>query len=99
MIALAWRAAADEGAVIATAKLCKLFCILRHSAYYQSRRSTLKVQLRFAQPIGAIIEKNPSFGYRAVAYLLNFNKNTLQWIFQVKGWQVKKRTLGFRPRI
>ena len=31
--------------------------------------------------------------------MLNFNKNTVQRIFQLKSWQVKKRPLGFRPRI
>ena len=46
-----------------------------------------------------MIEENPSFGYRTVAYLLDFNKNTVQRIFQLKGWQVRKRPVGFRPRI
>ncbi|MDO5056879.1 MAG: DDE-type integrase/transposase/recombinase [Lautropia sp.] len=27
------------------------------------------------------------------------NKNTVQRIFQLKGWQVRKRPVGFRPRI
>ncbi|MFT8274961.1 IS3 family transposase, partial [Kerstersia gyiorum] len=42
---------------------------------------------------------SPSFGYRTVAWLLGFNKNTVQRIFQIKGWQVRKRPIGFRPRI
>ena len=46
-----------------------------------------------------MIEENPSFGYRTVAALLGFNKNTVQRIFQLKGWQVRKRPVGFRPRI
>jgi len=37
----------------------------------------------------AMIEQEPSFGYRRVAGLLNFNKNTVQRIFQIRGWQVK----------
>ncbi len=53
----------------------------------------------FAKPIKGIIEENPSFGYRTVAALLGFNKHTVQRIFQLKGWQVKKRPVGFRPRI
>jgi putative transposase len=28
-------------------------------------------------PIKAMIEENPSFGYRTVAHLLGFNKNTV----------------------
>jgi hypothetical protein len=46
-----------------------------------------------------MIEENPSFGYRTVAHHLDFNKNTVQRIFQIKGWQVRKRPVGFRPRI
>lgn len=46
-----------------------------------------------------MIEENPSFGYRTVAALLGFNKNTVQRIFQLKGWQVRKRPVGFRPRV
>jgi transposase InsO family protein len=37
--------------------------------------------------------------YRTVAWLLGFNKNTVQRIFQLKGWQVRKRAVGMRPRI
>ncbi|MEY2661420.1 MAG: hypothetical protein RLZZ123_2592 [Pseudomonadota bacterium] len=46
-----------------------------------------------------MIEQDPSFGYRTVAGLLNFNKNTVQRIFQIRGWQVKHRAIGFRPRV
>ncbi|WP_244953603.1 hypothetical protein WCN79_17820 [Xanthomonas axonopodis pv. vasculorum] len=46
-----------------------------------------------------MIEAEPSFGYRTVAALLGMNKNTVQRIFQLKGWQVRKRALGQRPRI
>ena len=44
-----------------------------------------------------MIGENPSFGYRTVAALLGFNKNTVQRIFQLKGWQVRKRPVGFAP--
>jgi putative transposase len=47
----------------------------------------------------AMIEQEPSFGYRTVAWLLGFNKSTVQRIFQLKGWQVRKRAIGMRPRI
>jgi len=46
-----------------------------------------------------MIEQEPSFGYRTVANLLGFNKNTVQRVFQLRGWQVKKRPVGFRPRV
>src|SRR5262245_27912402 len=40
-----------------------------------------------------------AFGYRPVAHLLNFNKNTVHRVFQMMRWQVKKRPVGFRPRV
>ena len=46
-----------------------------------------------------MIEAEPSFGYRTVASSLQFKKNTVQRIFQLKGWQVRKRAIGHRPRI
>ncbi|MEO7431762.1 MAG: IS3 family transposase, partial [Dokdonella sp.] len=52
-----------------------------------------------AEPIKAMIENDPSFGYRTVAGLLSMNKNTVQRIFQLKGWQVRKHAVGERPRI
>lgn len=67
--------------------------------YYQPVKSKPKVDALFAEPIKAMIEENPSFGYRTVAHLLGFNKNTVQRIFQIKGWQVRKRPVGMRPRI
>ncbi|WP_244860158.1 hypothetical protein [Xanthomonas arboricola] len=30
---------------------------------------------------------------------LEMNKNTVQWIFQLMGWQARKRYVGMRPRI
>ena len=35
----------------------------------------------------------------SVAWLLGENKNTIQRIFQIKGWQVRKRKSGHRPRV
>ena len=34
-----------------------------------------------------------------MAHLLGFNKNTVQRVFQIRGWQVRKRPVGFWPRI
>lgn len=39
--------------------------------------------------------EEPVIGYRTVAHLLGLNKNTVQLIFQLKGWQVRKRPVGF----
>lgn len=66
----------------------------------QAEQSNAEGQARAGRaPIKAMIEESPSFGYRTVAYLLGMNKNTVQRIFQLNGWRVRKRTIGFRPRI
>lgn len=80
-------------------KLCRWFGVLRRTLYYRPQKTAPKLQPQLVEPIKAMIEENPSFGYRTVADLLGMNKNTVQRISQLKGWQVKKRPVGFRPRV
>lgn len=80
-------------------KLCRWFGVPRRTVYYQPSRSAPKVNPVLAARIKTLIEEEPSFGYRTVAGLLEMNKNTVQRIFQLKGWQVRKRPIGLRPRI
>ncbi|WP_197703865.1 DDE-type integrase/transposase/recombinase [Cohaesibacter sp. ES.047] len=89
----------SEGVRVPIAKLCAWFGVPRRTVYYRPTKSAPKVDPRFAEPIKAMVEKEPSFGYRTVAWLLGFNKNTVQRIFQIKGWHVRKRAVGMRPRI
>ena len=88
-----------DGITVSISKLCRWFEVPRRTVYYRSVKSTPKVQARFAEPIKAMIEESPSFGYRTVAHLLGFNKNTVQRVFQLMRWQVRKRPVGFRPRV
>jgi hypothetical protein len=62
--------------------------------YYKPTKAIPKVLKELATPIKALIEEEPSFGYRTVAGLLAMNKNTAQRIFQLKGWQVRKRAVA-----
>lgn len=89
----------EDGFTVPMTKLCRWFEVPRRTVYYKPVKSTPKIQERFAEPIKQMIEAEPSFGYRTVASLLQFNKNTVQRIFQLKGWQVRKRPVGFRPRV
>ncbi|MCO5397780.1 DDE-type integrase/transposase/recombinase [Ralstonia soli] len=88
-----------DGITVSISKLCRWFEVPRRTVYYRPVKSEPKVQARFAEPIKAMIEESPSFGYRTVAHLLGFNKNTVQRIFQLMGWQVRRRPIGFRPRV
>lgn len=84
---------------VSLVKFCAWFGVPRRTVYYGPTKAAPKVDLRFAEPIKAMIEEDPSFGYRTVAFLLGFNKNTVQRIFQLKHWQVRKCPIGMRPRI
>ena len=88
-----------EGVTVRITKLCAWFGVPRRTVYYKPTKAAPKVDPRFAELIKAMIEAEPSLGYRTVAWLLGFNKNTVQRIFQLKGWQVRKRAVGMRPRI
>ena len=88
-----------DGLAVPLTKLCAWFGVPRRTIYYKPTKAAPKVDPRFAEPFKAMIEKEPSFGYRTVAWLLGFNKNTVQRIFPIKGWQVRKRPIGMRPRI
>ena len=78
-----------EGIHISISKLCRWFEVPHRSVYYRPAKVAPKVQEELVQPIKKMIEENPSFGYRTVAHLLDMNKNTVQRIFQLKGWQVR----------
>lgn len=88
-----------EGITVSIAKLCRWFGVPRRKVYYKPVKSVPKVDPKFATPIKAMIEESPSFGYRTVAHLPGFNKNAVQRVFQLMGWQVRKRPIGFRPRL
>ena len=88
-----------EGITVSIARLCAWFGVPRRTVYYKPVKAAPRIDPRFAEPIKAMIEEEPSFGYRTVAWLLGFNKNTVQRIFRLKGWQVRKRAVGMRPRI
>jgi len=88
-----------EGFEVSVSQLCRWFEVPRRTFYYRSTKAVPKLRDELVAPIKALIEQEPSFGYRTVAGLLGLNKNTVQRIFQLKGWQVRKRPIGQRPRI
>ena len=90
----------DEGFSVSISQLCRWFGYARRTYYYyRPTKAAPKVRLDLERPIKALIEDKPSFGYRTVTGLLGMNKNTVQRIFQLRGWQVGKRAIGMRPRI
>ena len=84
----------SRGVTVSISKLCRWFEVPRRTVYYRATRKPPAVQDRYHQPIKQMIEENPSFGYRTVARLLNFNKNSVRRVFQLLRWQVKKTACG-----
>src|SRR5690606_30299401 len=64
-----------DGYSVSIGKLCQWFNIPRRTVYYKPVKAAPKIDPKFLEPIKAIIEEFPSFGYRTVAHLLGFNKN------------------------
>jgi putative transposase len=89
----------QDGFDVSISKLCRWFEIPRRAVYYKPTKAPAKVQNPIVQLLKETIEKNWSFGYRTVAYLLEFHKTTVQRIFQHKGWQGYKRPVGMHARV
>jgi len=79
----------EDGFDVSISKLCKWFEVPRRTVYYRPTKAEPKVQDRLLTPIKAMIEENPSFGYRTVAHLLEFNKNCAGPDFPGHGFGVK----------
>jgi len=84
----------EDGFEVSMVKLRRWFGVARRTVSYRPTKTPPTVRPDLAQPIKASIEAAPSFGYRTVAGLLGMNKNTVQRIFQLKGWEVRKRAVG-----
>ncbi len=89
----------SDGVAVSMSQLCRWFGVPRRTVYYRPVKAAPVVRPELADPIKQLIEAEPAFGYRTVAGLLGMNKNTVQRIFQLMGWQVRKRAVGMRPRI
>lgn len=88
-----------DGVEVSVSQLCRWLEVPRRTDFYKPTKSAPKVDPVLAAPIKAMLEQDPSYGYRTVAGLLAMNKNTVQRIFQLRGWHLRKRPTGFRPRI
>ena len=53
----------------------------------------------FGEQIKAMIVESPQFGCRAAVHLADFDRNAVQPVFLLIGWQVKKRQIGLCPRV
>ena len=90
---------ATEGFPVTIKQACEWSGYARRTWYYQKKKAKPKINQALADRVKRLIENLPYAGYRTVAWLLGENKNTIQRLFQLKGWQVRKRRTGNRPRV
>ena len=84
MIATIKQGLEEDGIKVPMSKLCRWFEVPRRTTYHQPPKAEPKVQERLETPIKAMVEQEPSFGYRTAASLLEFNKNTVRRVFQLR---------------
>ena len=54
----------SEGVDVSMSQLYRWFDLPKRTVYYKAAQAAPKVQGQLEQPIKAMIEENPSFGYR-----------------------------------
>ena len=89
---------AKDGYRISITKLCRWFGVPRRTFYYKPVNRGKKLDPDKVAKVREKMAQFPTYGYRRLALLLNMNKKAVQRILQLKGWQVKKRSKGHRPR-
>jgi putative transposase len=91
-----------SGTAASVVKVCTTLGVARSTAYYQPKPA-LDEGLVFQ--IRSIITRFPSFGIRRVwAWLkhrmgVKVNKKTVARLMRLKGWTMKQRRTGLRPRV
>ncbi len=89
---------AADGQSVSITKLCRWFGISRRTFYYKPVARTPKLDPIKVEKVKEKMEEFPNYGYRRLALLLDMNKKAVQRILKLKGWQVRKRSKGHRPR-
>ena len=89
---------AEDGDKVSISQLSRWFGVPRRTLYYKPTKQAPKVNPVLAKKVKALIDELPFAGYRTLAFLLGLNRNTVQRINQIKGWQCRKRQIGFRSQ-
>ena len=87
-----------EGHRVSLTKLCGWLGVPRRSIYYKPKARPKATDPVLTDRVKLAMQRFPTYGYRRLAIVLGENKKPIQRILQIKGWQVRKRPQGFRPR-
>ncbi|WP_348815924.1 hypothetical protein NFG57_08525 [Halomonas sp. H10-59] len=84
--------------MVSLIKLCRWLGFTRRSLYYRPKSRKRAINAVLAVRVKLALEGFLSYGYRRLACVLGENRKPIQRILKMKGWQVRKRPQGFRPR-
>ena len=85
---------ADDGDNVSLSQLSRWFGVPRRTLYYKPTKAAPRVNPVLAKKVKELIDELPFAGYRTIAFLIGLNRNTVQRINQIKGWQCRKRQIG-----
>src|SRR3546814_9804068 len=83
MIATIQQGLKDDGFAVSISQLCRWFGVPRRTVYYKPTKAPSKVNPDLAGPIKALIEEEPSFGYRTVAGRSEEHTSELQSLMRI----------------
>ena len=88
----------EEGHRVSITQLRRWFGIAWRTLYYRRKQRKRKLDRVKVQKVKAAMERFSTYGYRRLANETGMNEKAVQRILQLKGWQVRKRPKGARPR-
>lgn len=97
----------DEGFKVSIRWLCRVLRIPRSRVYRKHgvRPSRYRLNGRVVKRIRCVIDQHPYFGLRRIHWKVNrdggcrVNRKAIHRVLKLKGWTIKKRPTGMRPRV
>lgn len=97
----------EAGMEIPMTRLCRILGVPRSTAYHLPKVERLHrpVDEALAQTIHGIIQAHPTYGIRRVWAWLKHrldqptNRKKIHRLMRIKGWTVRQRAMGKRPRV
>lgn len=97
----------EAGMEIPMTRLCRILGVPRSTAYHQPKTERLHrpVDEGLAGTVHQIIQAHPTYGVRRVWAWLKFrlgqvaNRKKVHRLMRIKGWTVRQRAAGNRPRV
>jgi len=97
----------EDGIEVSIRKLCRILGYHRSNIYYEPKRArrVLKPEQSIVEKVRDIIDRYPFYATRRITWVLMkeegiaYNRKCIHRIIKMNGWQCRKRSSGYRPRV